>query len=122
MLTQPPESITAALGTNVTFSCSGIGRVLWEINGTQIRDDIQLPNHVSIQVFASLPRDGFNELTVTATRRTNATLMIVCLVDPSAGVGTTVESNPVRLLVYGKCYSILGNQAPLGAKSNCVRV
>ncbi len=100
MLTQPPESTTAALGTNITFSCHGIGRVLWQINGTQIRAAHQVPNFARVQVFASLPEDGSNELTVTATEETNATLTIVCLVEVSV-VGETIKSDSVQLLVYG---------------------
>ena len=102
MITQPPESTTAALDTNATFSCRGIGKVLWEINGTQVRDASQVPVFANVRVFVPLPRDNFSELTVTATRDTNATLVIICTVDPFIGVGDPDRSEPVRLLVYGK--------------------
>lgn len=108
MLLQPPESTTAALGTNATFSCHGSGRVLWEINGTQVRDQMQLQDFADVQIFVHLPRDDFNELIVTATRVNNATLQVICLVDPFAGAGSPVESDPVQLLVYGKCIHSFG--------------
>ena len=101
MITQPPVSTTAALGTNVTFSCHGIGRVLWLINGTQVRDASQPPVFVNAQVFIPLPRDSSSELIITATRVTNATLVIICLVDPVSGVSESARSDPVQLLVYG---------------------
>ena len=107
MLIQPPESTTAALGTNATFSCRGIGRVLWQINGTQVQDASQVPVFANAQVFVPLPRDNFSELIVTATRDTNATLMIMCHVDPFKGVGDPDRSDLVRLLVYGE-YDIDG--------------
>ena len=107
LLTEPPESTTAALGTNTTFYCHGIGRVLWEINGTQIQDANQLPNFANTQVFVPLPRNSSSELIVTATRVTNATLVIICVVEPGFGMGTPVSSNPVQLLVYGTSIIIL---------------
>ena len=99
MLTQPPVSTTAALGTNATFSCRGIGRVLWLINGAQVRDASQPPVFANAQVFVPLPRDNFSELIVTAT---NTTLVIICVVDPISGISDSVRSDPVQLLVYGK--------------------
>ena len=48
----------------------------------------------------ALLRDGFNELTVTVSRVTNATLVIVCVVDPSVGVVLSARSDPVHLLMY----------------------
>ena len=102
MITQPPESATAALGTNATFSCRGTGSVLWQINGSQVQDASQLSLLASFKVFVPLPRQSFSELIVTATRATNATLEIICLVDPGVGMGDIVASDPVQLLVYGK--------------------
>ena len=109
MITQPPVSTTAALGTNATFSCRGTGRlsVLWRINGTQVRDASQLPAFESVLVFAPLPRPSSSELIVTATEVTNATLVIVCEVDPGIGMGDIVMSEPVQLLVYGKWSRLL---------------
>ena len=95
-------STTAALNTNATFSCRGIGKVLWRINGTQVRDASQLTVFANAQVFVPLPRENFSELIVTATRGTNATLVIICQVDPFRGVGDSDGSESVRLLVYGK--------------------
>ena len=102
ILVQPPESTTAALGANATFSCGGDGTVLWQINNTQVQDGSQVPSFANIQVFVPLPRDGFSELIVTATRVTNATLVIICAVDPGVGTGDLVRSDPVQLLVYGR--------------------
>ena len=102
MITQPPESTTVALGTNATFSCRGIGSVLWQINGTQVQAAGQVPVFASAQVFVPLPRDNFSELIVTATRETNATLMIICAVNPFSGVEAPVESDLVQLFVYGE--------------------
>ena len=104
MLIQPPVTTTVALGANATFTCHGIGRVLWEINHTQVQVASQVPAFANIQVFVPLPRNNYSELTVTATNETNATLMIRCVVDPIASepaVGS-IESDPVQLLVYGK--------------------
>ena len=105
MITQPPESATAALGTNATFSCRGTGSVLWQINGSQIWDASQLSLLASFKIFVPLPRQSFSELIVTATRVTNSTgLEIICIVDPGIGMGEAVESDPVELLVYGMSY------------------
>ena len=111
MITQPPVSTTAALGTNATFSCRGIGRVLWQINGTQVRGASQPPVFAIAQIFVPLPRDNFSELIVTATRETNATLVIICTVDPISGVGDSVGSDPVQLLVYGMSVYFLIQEA-----------
>ena len=100
MITQPPVSTTAALDTNATFSCHGIGRVLWQINSTQVQDAGQVPGFANVQVFVPPPRDNFSELIVTATGETNATLMIICQVHPFRGVGKADRSEPVQLLVY----------------------
>ena len=105
VISQPPESTTAALGANATFSCRGNGKVLWEINNTQVRDASQLPTFSSICVFAPLPKDSSSELIVTASTTTNASLIIICVVEPGANVRpwSSNESSPVQLLVYGKC-------------------
>ena len=105
MISQPPESTTAAQGANATFSCHGNGKVLWEINRTQIRDASQLPIFSSICVFVPLPNDSSSELTVTASTTTNASLTIICVVEPGANVRpwSLNKSSPVQLLVYGKC-------------------
>jgi hypothetical protein len=96
-------STTVALDTNATFSCRGTGRVLWQINGTLVLDASQVPVFERlIQVFVPLPRDSSSELIVTATRVTNATLVIVCVVDPGIGMGDIGTSEAVQLLVYGK--------------------
>ena len=102
ILVQPPESTTAALGANATFSCRGEGTILRQFNNTVVQDESQVPLFANIQVFVALPRDDFSELIVTATRVTNATLVIVCVVDPGVGMGDLVRSDPVQLLVYGK--------------------
>ena len=107
MITQPPVSTTAALGTNATFSCCGTGMVLWQINGTQVRDASQVPVFENVQVFVPLPRPSSSELIVTATGANNATLMIICLVDPGIGMGNLGMSEPVHLLVYGMSAPIL---------------
>ena len=112
MITLPPVSTTAALGANATFSCNGTGRVLWQINGSQVRDAGQLPTFERVQVYVPLPRDDSSEVIVTATRETNATLRIMCVVDPGIGMGDLDTSDPVRLLVYGKylcCINIIFN-------------
>ena len=101
MISQPPVSTTAALGTNATFSCCGAGSVLWQINGTQVQDASQVPNFESILVYVPLPRPSSSELIVTATEVTNASLMIICLVDPGIGMGDILKSDAVHLLVYG---------------------
>ena len=107
MITQPPVSTTAALGTNATFSCRGTGSVLWQINGTQVRDASQVPNFESILVYVPLPRPSSSELIVTATEATNASLMIICVVDPGIGMGDLIKSDAVQLLVYGKSTRIM---------------
>ena len=99
MITQPPVSTTAALGTNATFSCRGTGSVLWQINGIQVRVASQLPSFETILVYAPLPSDGYSELIVPAT---NTSLVIICVVDPGIGMGDVVKSDTVQLFVYGK--------------------
>ena len=99
MITQPPVSTTAAPGTNATFSCRGTGSVLWQINGTQVRNASQLPIFESVLVYVPLPSDGFSELIVTAT---NTSLVIICVVESGIGMGDAVRSDAVQLLVNGK--------------------
>ena len=113
-LTQSPESTTAALSTDATFSCCRTGSVLWQINGSQVQDASQLPIFARVQVYVPLPRDGFSEMIVTATRDTNATLVIICVVDPGIGMGNIVRSNPVQLLVYGKLSRLATNNCNRG--------
>ena len=107
MISQSPVSTTAALGTNATFSCLGTGSVLWQINGTQVQDASQLPSFESILVYVPLPRPSSSELIVTASEVTNASLVIICAVDPGIGMGDILTSDPVQLLVYGMylCYA-----------------
>ena len=101
MITQLPKITTAALGTNATFSCRGTGSVLWQINGTQVGDASQQLVFESILVYVPLPRPSSSELIITATEVTNASLMIICAVDPGIGMGDILISDAVRLLVYG---------------------
>jgi hypothetical protein len=105
VILEPPESTTAALGTNATFSCHGNGKVLWQINSTQVQDASQVPEFSStLCVFVPLPNDNMSELIVTASIKTNASLMLTCVVEPSPDVmpWSSDKSSPVQLLVYGK--------------------
>ena len=111
-ISQPPVCTTAALGTNATFSCRGTGSVLWQINGTQVRDASQVPNFESILVYVPLPRPSSSELIVTATEGSNATLVITCVVDPGIGMGGEVRSDTVQLLVYGRYLCYAGMHTP----------
>ena len=105
-ITQPPVNTTAALGTNATFSCSGVGdQIFWEVSNTQIITSDLVMNFASqVQVYAPLPTDqGYSELFVMATIGNNASLPIRCNVGVgNAPTGNIVESNTVFLTVYGK--------------------
>ena len=102
LITQPPESATAALNTNATFTCRGNGDVLWEINNTQIRTDREVRLFAEVKVFAPLPKGNVSELIVTATPANNDTRAIRCLVEESGSVMQPQDSNIVRLLVFGE--------------------
>ena len=105
-ITQPPVNTTAALGTNATFSCSGVGdQIFWEASGTVITTAELVMNFASqVQVYAPLPTDqGSSELFVMATIGNNASLPIRCNVGVGNIVtGTVVESSTVFLTVYGE--------------------
>ena len=102
MITQPPESTTAALGTNATFSCHGNGTVFWEISDTQIQIESQVQDFAEVKVYVPLPTPSVSQLIMTATVDNNFTGEIICLVDPGFGVGKIKRSIPVYLLVYGE--------------------
>ena len=102
MITQPPSDTTAALGTNATFSCRGNGDIIWEIDNTQVRIAHFVELFADEKVYVPLPTPSVSELIMTATEMNNVTRTIQCLVDPGIGVGEVVESDPVRLLVYGE--------------------
>ena len=102
LITLPPTSTTAALDTNATFYCEGLGKVLWQINGTQTQEAYLVQAFTAWQVFSPLPRFDDSELIVTASRLVNATLEIQCVVDPGIQVGRVEKSEIVRLFVYGK--------------------
>ena len=103
---QPPVNTTAAVGTNATFSCSGVGeQIFWEVSGTQITTPELVMNFASqVQVYAPLPTNqGSSELFVMATMGNNASLPIRCNVGVgNAAAGTIVESSTVFLTVYGE--------------------
>ena len=98
MITQPPVSTTAALGTNATFACHGDAQVFWKITGTSITSADQLPIFAREKIYASLPTPRFSELIMTATAENNFTRTIQCLVTLGY-VDTPVESE----IVYGEC-------------------
>ena len=100
MITQPPESTAAALGTNATFSCHGNGSVFWEINRTQVVTEDQVRALAQeTQEYVPLPTSSFSLLIMTATVDKNFTREVICVVDHD---GEIEKSNPVRLLVYGE--------------------
>ena len=105
-ITQPPVNTTAAVGTNATFSCSGVGnQIFWEVSGTQITTpELVIKFASQVQVYAPLPTDqGSSELFVMATIGNNASLPIRCNVGVGNIVtGTVVESSTVLLTVYGE--------------------
>ena len=105
-ITQPPVNTTAALGTNATFSCSGVGdQIFWEVVNTQIITSDLVMNFASqLQVYAPLPTDqGSSELFVMATIGNNASLPIRCYVAVGGtATGSIVESSTVVLTVYGE--------------------
>ena len=102
MITQPPVSTTAALGTNATFSCHGDGLVFWSISGTQTITSELVSLFAEEQIYAPLPNQGSSELIITATADNNFTQTIQCLVSLSS-LDSPMGSDIVRLLVYGEC-------------------
>ena len=102
MLTQPPSNVTAALGTNVTFSCRGNGTIRWEIAGTQVITEFLVQLFADEKVYVPLPTPNVSELIMTATEMNNVTRTIRCSVVPLDNVVGNVDSEPVRLLVYGE--------------------
>ena len=104
LITRPPESTTAALGTNATFTCAGNGLVRWQVTGTQILTQEQVELFETDGVYVPLPTPNFSELIITASVKYNVTDpgAVVCQVDPGIGVGQVEKSDPVRLLVYGE--------------------
>ena len=109
MILNPPKNVTAALGTNATFSCRASGgHIVWEVAGTQIRDLSNQQSAAQAKIYAPLPTTNYSELIMTATSDNNVTRMIECIVGPLSGVDATASSELVRLLVYGKssCHSL----------------
>ena len=109
MILNPPKNVTAALGTNATFSCRGNGgHIIWEVAGIQIRHSPDQQLAAQDKIYAPLPTTNYSELIMTATLANNVTRMIECIVGPMSGVGETASSELVRLLVYGKpsCHSL----------------
>ena len=100
MITQPPSNITAALGTNATFSCRGNGDIIWEIASTQVMTEQLVQLFAREKVYVPLPTPSVSELIMTATEMNNFTRTIRCVIDPI--LFFTQESAPVRLLVYGE--------------------
>ena len=110
LITQPPESTTAALSTNATFSCHGNGEILWEIDGTQVMTEQRVQLFSREKVYVPLPTPSVSELIMTATEVNNFTRTIQCVVDQGIGVGEIEDSDPVYLFVYGKL-TLTGYQA-----------
>ena len=107
LITQPPVNTTAALDTNVTFSCHGNGCVLWEINSTQLINPDHVPQFKVAGVYPPLPRPNYSELIITATHSNNNT-RIQCVVEQgSSGSGNTNKSDEVILFVFGELYNRL---------------
>ena len=107
LITQPPVNTTAALNSNVTFSCRGNGCVLWEINSTQVRNPYLVSGYKVVGVYPLLPRPNNSELIITATHSNNNT-QIQCVVERgSDGSGNTNKSDKVILLVFGELYNRL---------------
>lgn len=102
MITQPPVSVTAALGTNATFTCHGNGLVVWRISGTEAVTSELVSLFAQEQVYVPLPTQGSSELIMTATNSNNFTREIRCVVALSS-IDPPVESEIVHLLVYGEC-------------------
>ena len=94
------------MGTNATFSCSGVGdQIFWEVSGTQITTtDLVMTFASQVQVYAPLPTDqGLSELFVMATIENNASLPIRCNVAVGGTVSRNIEeSSTVVLIVYGE--------------------
>ena len=106
MITQPPEKVTAALGTNATFSCRGNRDIIWEIDGTHVLTELLVQSFADVGVYVPLPTPSVSELIMTATEMNNFTRTILCLVDPGNVVGQVEESDPVHLTVFGEYRSI----------------
>ena len=102
LITQPPESTSAALGTNATFSCRGNGEIIWEIDGTQVLTEQHVQLFSREKVYVPLPTPSVSELIMTATEMNNFTRTIQCLVDPGIGIEpqSIEKSDPVYLFVY----------------------
>ena len=102
MITQPPVSTTAALGTNATFTCRGDALVFWSISGTQLITSELVSLFAQEQIYVPLPTLSYSELIMTGTADNNFTRPIRCLVALSS-IDPPVPSEMVYLLVYGEC-------------------
>ena len=103
MITQPPEKVTAALGTNATFSCCGNGDVFWKINGIQVTTEQLVQNFAELGVYVPLPAPSVSELIMTATEMNNSSRIIQCLVVQEGNVAVKPnESDCVHLIVFGE--------------------
>ena len=88
LITDSPKNVTAALGTNATFSCRGNGEIRWEIAGTHVLTEQQVQLFSQEKVYVPLPTPSFSELIMTATEMYNfTTTIIISQIDPGFRFG-----------------------------------
>ncbi len=98
---QPPQSVSASVGTTTNFSCTAVGNVFWEINGAQISMQSMVEAFARAGIFVPLSTPDHSTVLINATQTTNGTT-VRCLVEEPGNIQILNASARAQLLVFGK--------------------
>ena len=100
MITHPPLNSTVALESNTTFTCSGYGTIVWQVNHVQILSkDVRDGLAADFGIFANNNDRNTSQLAILASTRNNGS-RIECVMRLS--LTDAVTSQAAFIYVYGE--------------------
>lgn len=102
---EAPEVTVAPLHSNATFTCTVTGNVFWTVNNFQVSTQLSVTGLAMSGIFVPLSTPGHSEVVVTASLTNNGTNFTCSVEEELGSIAVLNRSEPVQLLVYGKCQS-----------------
>ena len=109
LILEAPQNMSVGIGNMVNISCRGNGRIIWVIDGVQVREQRDVNIFITDRnIIAEAGQMDVSKVVIIGSVRNNGT-EVICRVESIDIFGPFEQSPPTYLLVYGKLFLSLSN-------------